>query len=142
MGQWANGPMGTASTAAILGSLSCLRALPLSTQGPPCPAADAICWNLKYLMYLVAHSHDGTKLYYLMGYALCRWPRLSPIASGLLIRGIVASGSWHLWYPDLSVGMLGDLTLASWGRRHDLGTLGSTSKDTLRPIRGCSTIFS
>ena len=37
-----------------------------------------------------------------MGYALCRLP------------GIVASGSWHLWYPELSFAMLGGSTLASW----------------------------
>ena len=48
-----------------------------------------------------------------MGYALCRVPPI--IALGLQILGIVASGSWHLWYPDLSFGMLGGLTLASWG---------------------------
>ena len=42
-------------------------------------------------------------------------PRSLLIASGLQILGIVASGSWHLWYPDLSFGMLGGLTLASWG---------------------------
>ena len=43
---------------------------------------------------------------------------------GLQILGIVASGSWHLWYPDLSFGMLGGLSLASWvtlGRSWDTG---------------------
>ena len=61
---------------------------------------------------------------YIIGYALCRRPRSLLIALGLQILGIVASGSWHPWYPDLSFGMLGGLTLAPWmslGRSWDIG---------------------
>ena len=51
-------------------------------------------------------------------------PRSLLIALGLQIFGIVASGSWHLWYPDLSFGMLGGLTfgvLGALGRSWDTG---------------------
>ena len=51
-------------------------------------------------------------------------PRTLLTALGVQILGIVASGSWHFWYPDLSFGMLGGLTLASWrslGRSWDTG---------------------
>ena len=58
-------------------------------------------------------------------------PRSLPIALWSQILGIVASGSWHSWCLNLSVGMLGCFTLASWGTLGDLGTLGSTRKDTL-----------
>ena len=37
---------------------------------------------------------------------------------------VVAPGSWHLWYPDLSFGMLCAFTLTSWGnlgRSWDIG---------------------
>ena len=42
--------------------------------------------------------------FYLMGDA---GPRTLLTALGLGILGIVASGSWYFWYPDLSFGMLG-----------------------------------
>ena len=48
-------------------------------------------------------------------YALCRRPRPLLIALGLQILGIGARGSWHFWYANLSFGMLGGFTLASWG---------------------------
>ena len=54
-------------------------------------------------------------------------PRTLPIALGLQILGIAANGSWHLWYPDLSFGML-----RAGGFCDDLGTLGSTTKDAWR----------
>ena len=42
-----------------------------------------------------------------MGYALCRWPpNIAHCFRTVEIIGIVASGSWHFWYPDLSFGML------------------------------------
>ena len=34
---------------------------------------------------------------------------------GLQILGIVASGSWNFWDANLSFGMIGGFTLASWG---------------------------
>ena len=46
------------------------------------------------------------------------------IALGLQILGIVVSRSWHSWYPNLIFGMVGGLTLASWGtlgRSWDIG---------------------
>ena len=42
-------------------------------------------------------------------------PRSLLIASGLQILGIVASGSWYFWDANLSFGMIGGFTLASWG---------------------------
>ena len=69
----------------------------------------------------------------LMGYALCRWPRPLLIALGLQVLGIVARGSWHFWYANLSFCMLGGCTLAPWD---DLGTLGRITKDTLGSSRG------
>ena len=51
-------------------------------------------------------------------------PRSLLIALGLQILGIVATGSWHPCFPDLSFGMLGGLTLASCGslgRSWDIG---------------------
>ena len=52
-----------------------------------------------------------------MGYTLCRRPPTRPllIALGLQILGIVASGSWHLWYTNLPFRMIGSFTLVSWG---------------------------
>ena len=58
-------------------------------------------------------------------------PRPLLISPGLQILGIIASGSWHFWYANQSLGVLGGLTLASWGRWNDLGTFGSTTKDIL-----------
>ena len=42
-------------------------------------------------------------------------PRPLVIALGLQILGIVASGSWHFWYTNLSFRMIGSFTLVSWG---------------------------
>ena len=42
-------------------------------------------------------------------------PRSLLIVSGLQILGSVASGSWYFWDANLSFGMIGGFTLASWG---------------------------
>ena len=42
-------------------------------------------------------------------------PRSLFIFLGLQILGIVAPGYWHLWFPDLSFGMLGGLTFGVLG---------------------------
>ena len=54
-----------------------------------------------------------------VGYALCHRPQALLIALGLQILGIVASGSWHFWYPDLSFDMLGGFgtILGLWGAK-------------------------
>ena len=51
----------------------------------------------------------------LMGYALCRRPPTIAHCLGLQILSIIASGSWHFWYANLSFGMIGGFTLAPWG---------------------------
>ena len=42
-------------------------------------------------------------------------PRSLLIVSGLQILGSVASGSWYFWDANVSFGMNGGFTLASWG---------------------------
>ena len=50
-----------------------------------------------------------------MGYALCRRPPTIAHCSGIADSWHVASGPWHSWYANLSFGMIGGFTLASWG---------------------------
>ena len=50
-----------------------------------------------------------------MGYASVAGPRSLLIASGLQILGIVANGSWYFLNANLSFGMIGGFTLASFG---------------------------
>ena len=63
-------------------------------------------------------------------------PRSLPIASGLQILGIVASGSWYFWDANLLFGMIVGFTLASWGTWADFGKLGSITTETLRSRPG------
>ena len=78
---------------------------------------------------------------YLMGYALCRRPPI--IAHCFRIADF-----WHcckrilvFWDANLSFGMIGGFTLASWGPWADFGKLGSVTKETLRSRPGFLQIF-
>ena len=65
-------------------------------------------------------SHDSSNLQFIKP----EFEFLEPTALGLQIPGIVASGSWHFWYANLSFVMLVGFTLASWGtlgRSWDIG---------------------
>ena len=42
-------------------------------------------------------------------------PRSLLIVSGLQILGSVTSGPWYFWDANLSFGIIGGFTLASWG---------------------------
>ena len=62
-------------------------------------------------------------------------PRSLPIASGLQILGIVASASWHLWYANLSFGMIGCFTLACWGTLGQFWDIGEHNKQQNNTLR-------
>ena len=55
-------------------------------------------------------------------------PRSFLIASGLQILGIVASGSWYFEDANLSFGMIGGFTLASWGTLVGFWDIGEHNK--------------
>ena len=63
---------------------------------------------------------------------LHRTPR-SLVAPDKQILGIVASASWHLWYANLSFGMIGCFTLACWGTLGQFWDIGEhkNNKTTL-----------
>ena len=77
-----------------------------------------------------------------MGYAICRRLLQLLIAPGLQVLGIVATGSFHFRYANLSFIML--VVVSLWrpgGPCDDLVTLGNTTKDILRSRSGFFLIF-